>query len=85
MINVGLIIAIVPVAVAGYGLILGNRMGWLWYEPWPKEPEFVRFFAENIGLKVGRPFRGAIEFGSYDYPTANTIFSLWARGIPTHF
>jgi hypothetical protein len=85
MINAGLIIAIVPVAVAGNGLILGNRMGWLWYEPWPKEPEFVRFFAENIGLKVGRPFRGAIEFGYYDYPTANTIFSLWARGIPTIF
>jgi hypothetical protein len=52
-------------------------------KPWPQEPELVQFLTQNIGLAVGQPFRGTINFLSFDPNTVYTIESLWSRSVPT--
>jgi hypothetical protein len=76
-------VALVPGAVACFALYRSTNYAELFHEPWPKQPELEQFFSDNIGLAVGRPFRGSIDFRSVDYDTQITMSSLWRRGIPT--
>jgi len=51
--------------------------------PWANEPELAQFLQQNIGLAVGQPFRGTINFLSFDLLSGHTVETLWAHGIPT--
>ena len=53
------------------------------HEPWPNEPELGQFLGDNIGLAVGRPFRGSVNFAVNDYRALLTKATLWAHNIPT--
>jgi hypothetical protein len=77
------VVALVPAAVM-YNAI--NRPTWtadLYNEPWPNEPEFVQFLADNTAQTFGQPFRGASLFWSYDYAIHLSVVNLWVRGVPT--
>jgi hypothetical protein len=50
-------------------------------EPFPNEPELVRYFEEAIGLRVGGEFRGSVMM--YAAPSEPTMPNLWIHGIPT--
>src|SRR5262249_53913626 len=50
------------------------------YLPWSNEPELVEYLTRNIGLAVGQPFRGALEFVT---PASSTIAILWSHSVPT--
>ena len=50
-------------------------------EPFPNEPELVRYFEEAIGLRVGGEFRGSVML--YAAPSEPTMPNLWIYGIPT--
>jgi hypothetical protein len=76
-------VAIVPAAVAAFAVRDGPAEAERYWERWPHEPEIVEFFAERVGAAVGRPFRGAVHFWSFDYGTTLTVYSLWARAVPT--
>jgi hypothetical protein len=74
--------AIVPAKVADKVLVLAVRMP-NFQDPWPNEPELIEFFAENIGLVAGQPFRGAVNVPAADFVTSSTIAALWSRNVPT--
>jgi hypothetical protein len=73
--------AVVPAAVVVH--TLPRAQAALTPVAWPDEPELQQLLGDSIGLGVGRPFRGSINFLSYDADTINTAAALWARGIPT--
>jgi hypothetical protein len=76
------VVALVPAAVVDYAI---NRPAWmadLYNEPWPNEPEFVQFLADNTALAIGQPFRGSNLFSFSDYAIRLTIDNLWVRDIP---
>jgi hypothetical protein len=77
------IIAIIPMIVADHAWTRPRSEAEIFYLPWPNEPELEQFFADNIGLAVGRPFQGSINFFTVDSDTGMAMASLWARGIPT--
>jgi hypothetical protein len=53
------------------------------YQPWPNEPELGQFFADRIGLGVGRPFRGSVTFLNVGEQDSLSMTNLWMRSIPT--
>src|SRR5262249_14716914 len=52
------------------------------HEHWPDEPELTRFFEDQIGLEVGRPFRGSVHFWPYNYAIGLTVKGLWSVWLP---
>jgi hypothetical protein len=77
------VVGLVPAAVAAYSVTRPAYMADIYNEPWPNEPELVQLFADNIAVAAGKPFRGSILFGSYDYPIHLSVANLWVRGVPT--
>jgi hypothetical protein len=76
------VVTLVPASVVDYAI---NRPAWmadLYNEPWPNEPEFVQFLADNTALAVGQPFRGSNLFSFSDYAIRLTLDNLWVRAIP---
>src|SRR5262249_24431560 len=55
----------------------------IYYEPWPKEPELMQFFAQNLSSDVGQPIRGAIAFWDVRPDTTFTMANAWAHGLHT--
>jgi hypothetical protein len=75
-----LAVAIVPAKTLKYALTDGRVHARLVYQPWSNEPELVEYLTRNIGLAVGQPFRGALEFVT---PASFTIATLWSHSVPT--
>jgi hypothetical protein len=76
-------VGIIPAAVADFAIRHGSAYAERFHEYWPDEPELTQFFDDNVGLEVGRLFRGSVHFWPYDYAIGLTVKSLWAHGIPT--
>jgi hypothetical protein len=77
-----LCVSVVPAQIARS--TLGNpTIASIQDRPWADEPELMQFLTQNIGLAVGQPFRGTINFLSFDPNSVYTIETLWSRGIPT--
>jgi hypothetical protein len=51
--------------------------------PWANEPELAHFLQQNIGLAAGQPFRGTVNFLSFDLLSGHTIETLWSHAVPT--
>src|SRR5262249_48989253 len=71
--------AVVPAAAS----ICARRAGPTapnFYEPFPDEPELLRYLGESIGLRVGSEFRGSVTFVANDEAA---MYNLWIHGIPT--
>ena len=75
-----LAVIVLPARVVSYALTEAQAKATMFEQPWPDEPELIRFFDESIGRAVGRPFGGAINFLSRPGPTLPT---LWSHGVPT--
>ena len=78
-----LLVAIIPATMANYAHNGAEPFRQIYYERWPNEPEVSKFLNDNVHQAIGEPFRGSIMFWSPDYPTIQTMTSLWARGIHT--
>jgi hypothetical protein len=78
-----IVVAIIPAAFANFAVTVGPQRAKVFHEPWPNEPELITFFEDEIGLEVGRPFRGSVHVWPYDYATGLTVKDLWAHSIPT--
>jgi hypothetical protein len=76
-------VGIIPAAVVDFAIWHGSAQAERFHEHWPNEPELTQFFDDEIGLEVGRLFRGSVHFWPYDYAIGLTVKGLWARGIPT--
>jgi hypothetical protein len=77
------VVALVPATVVYYAVSRPLYVADLYNEPWPNEPEFEQFLADETSQAVGRPFRGAVLFDFHDYARQLTVDSLWFRGVPT--
>jgi hypothetical protein len=66
-----------------YALTDAEQRAQIYYEPWSNVPELIRFFADKIGLAVGQPFRGMINFLTVDHATGFAMATLWSRAVPT--
>jgi hypothetical protein len=73
-------VAILPAKVVNYALNDARAYATTFYVPWANEPELTNFFSENVGLKLGQPFRGAINFLDTDM---DTMVTLWSHAIAT--
>src|SRR5262249_32487031 len=65
MILAGLLMgAIIPAKVIRYAMKDAKQNAEMFSNPWPDEPEFVKFLVDNVGLKIGQQFRGSIYLRS---------------------
>ena len=75
-----LVIAVsIPAAAAIYAVRAGPTAP-NFNEPFPNEPELMRYLGEHIGLRVGGEFRGSVTFVPDDDAA---LYNLWIHGIPT--
>jgi hypothetical protein len=75
-------VTVVPAA----GILAADRnrqLATAWALPQPNETELVDFLSTQIGLRVGKPFRGSAMFSAPDYFDILSISNLWQHGIPT--
>jgi hypothetical protein len=77
-----LVAAFVPAAAAIYAVRAGPTAPHF-DEPFPDEPELVRYFRETIGLRVGGEFRGSVMMYVAPNVADVTMFNLWMWDIPT--
>jgi hypothetical protein len=76
-------VAVVPVKVAHYALFDSHAMADIYYQPWPNEPELIKFLSRNLSADVGQPLRGSIAFSEIQPATIFTPESVWALGMHT--
>jgi hypothetical protein len=81
---IGLVaVALIPIA----GIVVAAKRQPLYASvyvtPWPDEPEFAGYLSANIGLSVGKPFRGSATLWTNSYPDRFSMANLWRHGIPT--
>lgn len=80
----GLIFAVGAIAIIPSRFALLARpdsLGYDLYWPWASEPELVALLTDRVGLKLGSPFRGSVNFLTPNQD--GTIDDLWSRGVPT--
>ena len=80
-------VALIPAAATNYAVNRAAPVAESYASRLPDEPEFARFFADKIGLALGRPFRGSVLFwsgaswdGMVETDYARAI--LWPLGVP---
>jgi hypothetical protein len=78
-----LCVAIIPANIINYAYTDAQAKAKIFYLPWVNDPELIQLLTKNIGLAVGQPFRGAVNFLTIDLVTAFTIDTLSSRGVPT--
>ncbi|MFL5086053.1 MAG: hypothetical protein ACJ8FP_14660 [Xanthobacteraceae bacterium] len=79
-----LCVTIFPAQLVRYTLSLNDQVkATVTDTRWADEPELLQFLKENIGLDVGQPFRGRINFLDYDPATLSSVAALWSSGVPT--
>jgi hypothetical protein len=78
-------VGVIPAALARFAKHHSSEYADRWNEPWPNEPELVKYFESNIGRTIGRPFRGSVHFPDFIYNNNASIAALWARGVPSIF
>jgi hypothetical protein len=75
--------ALIPVSTTSYGVRIAPTLP-DYYEPFPKEPELVRYLEERIGLRVGGEFRGSVTSLTPPPPEDQPgLYNLWMHNIPT--
>jgi hypothetical protein len=76
-----LAVLVIPAKISSFAISNPPRSAAMFYWPWANEPELVKFLVDHVGLSVGAPFRGSVNFlrGNED----GTIDDLWSRGVPT--
>ena len=80
-----LVAALIPVKAVTYALTDGQARAIQFqsHDRWPDEPELGRFLTDKIGLSVGQPFSGSVNFLSFDLVSGYTIATVWSRAVPT--
>jgi len=79
-----LAVVVLPIITANFAINDPYRLANVYSYPMPNEPELVEFFGDNVGLAIGKPFRGSTAFWTGE--TLNTLMSeanLWFRAVPT--
>ena len=76
-------VAIVPARAALYAVRESAPIANVYNLPWPNEPELGQFFSDRVGLAVGQPYRGAVDFWDFSEDSQATMEQLWQRNIHT--
>ena len=75
-------VVILPWKVMQDGLADRERLAKISH-PFGKDPELVGFLSEQVGLGIGAPFRGIVNFPQFEPIGENTILTLWLHNGPT--
>src|SRR5262249_22633917 len=83
-----IMVAVLPASTANFAMNGAHAFANLYSHPLPDEPELVALLVDNIGLAVGKPFRGASGFWMEDSEShvlenRYSQINLWIRGVPT--
>jgi hypothetical protein len=76
-------VAVIPALVTDYALRDSRAKAEIYYQPWPNEPELMKFLSENVSSRIDEPLRGSIAFFDINDDTRPTIAQVWAHGMHT--